>query len=476
MIARGSVAGLLALTLGGCSLAPPFELPPPPVPASWGTGDAYLAQSEAALPFVSYTKVFSDPRLQMLIEKAIVDNRDLRVATANLAAARAQIRETRTAQFPSIGIDGSFDATRGNTGTIVNSTSGGRTRTIFSVQGGVSSYEIDLLGKYADATEADRNRALATEAFARTVRLALVADIAGAWATYAADNDLLVIAQQTAANARDGVRLTESRLKGGVAPRTDLTQAQQVLAAAEISIAEQTAAIARDRNLLRLLVGAEFDPALLPSTLAEIAPGYAALPADLDSSILLRRPDVIEAEFRLRAAGAEIGVARASLFPSLSLTGLLGLASSALGDLLTGGAFQFAAGADARYSIFDAGAGRARVAVSQAQRDAALATYEATLQTAFREVADALADQGTLAARQRAAQNNVDAATTTARLTEARYRNGIDSFLDYLIAQRSLFSARQQLVTIELATVQNRTTIYRVLGGDATSEGFRRPK
>lgn len=471
MIARASIASLGALSLAACSVAPTVRIPAPPVPASWPKGDAYLIQSEAALPVVSYSQIFTDPRLRQLIETALVENRDLRVAAADLAAARAQVRAVRSAQFPQIGIDGSVDVSRSGSGTSSNGNTGDSTRTVYSVRGGVASYELDLFGRYANATAAERDRALATEAFARTVRLGLVADIAAAWATYAADSDLLLIANQTAANARESVRLTDLRLKGGVAPRTDLAQAQQVLASAELAIAEQTSAQAQGRNLLRLLVGADFDDALLPASIAEIAPSYQALPAGLDSQVLLRRPDVIEAEYQLRAAGADVAVARANLFPALSLTGLAGLASTALADLLTGGAFNFTAGAGLGYSIFDGGGRRAQVAVSEARREAALAAYERTIQTAFREVSDTLAEQGTLTMRARAAQDNTAAATTTARLTEARYRNGIDSFLESLIAQRSLFAARQQRVQIELATLLNRTDLYRVLGGDqAASE------
>ena len=469
---RALVAVVALAGLAGCSLAPETRLPDLPVPASWPVGDAYLAQSEASLPAITYADVFRDQRLQRIIQSALANNRDLRVAYANLAAARAQVRVVRSAQFPELGVTVGGTATRGSssssiqtgTGTVV--TTGGGVRERYSVQGGVSSFELDLFGKLANATAAQRDRAFATEAVARTVRTGLVADIATAWATYAADRDLLAIAQATAHNARESVRLTDLRLQGGIAPRIDLSQAQQVLASAQQAIAEQTAALAQDANLLRLLVGADTDPALLPAGLTEIAPSFAPPAAGLDSRVLLRRPDVIAAEYQLRAANADIGVARAQLFPSLSLTGLLGLASSALGDLFTGDAFSFTAGADAGLTIFDAGGRRANVAVTQAQRDAALATYEKSIQTAFRETADALADEGTLGERERAARANVDAAATTARLTEARYRNGIDSFLDSLIAQRTLFGAQQQLAAIELANLLNRATLYRVLGGD----------
>ena len=465
-VTKSAACALAFASLAGCSLAPETQLPAPRVPTSWPLGDAYLAQSEASLPVVTYADVFRDARLQQLIGSALANNRDLRIAFANLTAARAQVRVVRSGQFPEIGVSAGATATRGSTSSTQTGNFGSDIRQRYALQGGVSAFELDLFGRLANATEAQRDRAFATEAVARTVRTALVADIASAWATYAADRDLLAIAQGIATNARESVRLTTLRLQGGIAPRTDLSQAQQVLASAEQSIAEQTAALAQDANLLRLLVGDEIDRALLPAGLTEIAASFAALAPGLDSRVLLRRPDVIEAEYLLRAANADIGVARAQLFPSISLTGLLGLASSALTNVFSGDAFNFTAGANVGYSLFDAGGRRANIAVSEAQRDAALAAYERSIQTAFRETADALADQGTLGERQRAARDGAAAAATNARLTEARYRNGIDNFLDSLIAQRNLFAAQQQVAGIELANLLNRAELYRVLGGD----------
>ena len=460
----GTRALLLASTLAltGCSLAPKTVLPTPPVPQSWPVGDAYLLQSEAALPVLSYQSVFTDPRLQSLAEQALTNNRDLRVAYANVAAARAQARVTRSGQFPAIGISGGAGYSDGGG----NGTGGGGSGD-FSLRGGITAFELDLFGKLANATESDRNRALATEAASRTVRLALIANLADAWATYGADRDLLAIAQDTAANARENVRLTRARLDGGVAPRTDLRQAEQILATAEDAIAAQTSALAQDENLIRLLVGGDVDRALLPGGLADVTPAIASLPAGVNSQILLRRPDVIEAEYSLRAANADIGVARAQLFPSISLTGLLGFASNALSSLFDSGSFSWSAGGDMTAPIFDAGGRRAGVAVSEAQRDAALANYEGAIQTAFREVADALAVQGTIAERVRAAAANTAAAADTAMLTDARYKGGVDSFLASLDAQRSLYAARRSEIATQLLLAQTRIALFRALGGDS---------
>jgi multidrug efflux system outer membrane protein len=299
--------------------------------------------------------------------------------------------------------------------------------------------------------------------------LGLVSDIASTWATYATDAELLRIAQETAVNARRSVDLTRARLQGGIAPRSDLRQAEQVLATAEGDVASLKTALAQDVNLLQLLVGAPIDPALLPASLDEVIASIATLPAGVSSEVLLRRPDVLEAEYGLRAANADIGVARAEMFPTISLTALLGVASGALSGLFNSDAFSTTLGATGRYAIFSGGGARANVHVSEALRDAALAGYERAIQTAFREVSDALARQGTIGEELRAATANLTAATDSARLAEARYRGGVEGYLDNLVAQRALYSAEQQEAATRLALVQNRVTLYRALGGDQAS-------
>ena len=453
------------LLLAGCSLAPKTVLPAPPVPPSWPVGDAYLLQSEAALPILSYKGVFTDPRLQNLVDQALANNRDLRVAYANVAAARAQARVSRAGQFPAVGIS----AGAGYSDSGGNGGGGGNGSGDFSLRGGITAFELDLFGRLANIAEADRNAALATEAASRTVRVSLIGGLAEAWAAYGADRDLLKIAEDTAANARENVRLTRARLDGGVAPRTDLRQAEQILATAEDAIAQQRTALAQDENLIRLLVGGDVDRALLPASLSEVTPGVTALPAGVSSEILLRRPDVIEAEYRLRAANADIGAARARLFPTISLTGLLGFASDALSGLFDSGSWGWSASGDASLSIFNAGGRRAGVAVTEAQRDAALAGYEGAIQTAFREVADALAVQGTIAERVRAAAANSEAAADTAMLADARYKGGVDSFLSSLDAQRSLYAARRSEIATQLLLVNTRIALFRALGGDSTA-------
>jgi multidrug efflux system outer membrane protein len=454
---RRLVAATLMLSVAGCSLEPPLATTALPVPASWPAGDPYLEASEAPLPSVTYREVFADPRLQALIGQALANNRDLRIAAANIAAARAQVRITRADRLPRIDASASAREAADN-------------QSSYSV-GLIPSFDLDLFGRLASLSKADQQRLFATEAAARATRIALVADIAQAWATYAADSSLLSIADRTVESAEKSVKLTSARLNGGIAPKTDLLQAQQVLETARSDAALQRTARAQDANLLQLLVGAPIDPSLLPQSIEKAGATFTPLAAGLDSRVLLRRPDVMQAEYGLRAANAEIGAARAALFPTISLTGLVGLASTALTGLFSGGAFGWSAGADASYSIFNGGAGRARVALTEAQRNAALASYEKAIQTAFREVADALADRGTIGERLRSSSANVAATAETLRLVDARYRGGIDTYLTTLDAQRSYYSAQRAQVAVQLAEANNATSLYRALGADSLLNG-----
>lgn len=464
---RATALALIA-SLPACSMVPPYQRPAPPVPLSWPVGDAYLRQSEAALPSVTYQQIFRDPRLQRLIEAALVNNRDLRVAAANIAAAREQFRIQRANILPEVGVNASVtEADRGSGAQSGVGSAGSGRRTTYNIQGGITSFELDLFGRIRALSEAAQNRYFATEAGARATRLTLVGDIANAWFTYAADKDLLAIGERTVASAQRSVELTRLRLNGGVAPRTDLRQAEQTLEQARADVAQARTDLAQDANLLQLLVGAPVDAALLPTSLAEVENSVAELPAGLDSAILLRRPDVVQAEYQLRAANAEIGAARAALFPRISLTAVLGLASTALSSLFSGGAFNWSVSPQAHYSIFQGGAARANVRLTQAQREAALAQYELAVQTAFREVADALARRGTIDEQVRAQRAFFVAAEDNYRLSEARFRGGIDPFLDTLIAQRSYYGAERSLVSTRLLRAQNRVQLYRTLGGDS---------
>jgi len=452
-------AALLALLATGCAtMEPKLARVDPAIPPSWPVGSAALTQAEGALPSLTYKQIFTDPRLQALIAQALVNNRDLMIAAANMAAAREQYRIQRAQQFPQL------DAQTGVTA------SGDRESDVSAqYQAGVNvpSFELDLFGRVRSLTHAQLQQYLATEAGARSTRLTLVAQVANAWLAYAADLSVLLVSQRTVATAQSSVRLTRLRLEGGIAPRTDLSQAQDILNQAQANHARQRTLLAQDLNALELLVGRPVAANLLPASIDQAGPTIAQLPAGLSSEILLRRPDVLQSEFQLRAANANIGAARAALFPRISLTGLLGFASTALTSLITGGAFGWQAGANASYTIFQAGAGRANVRLSEAERNTALATYQRSVQTAFREVSDALARRATMDEQLAATERQQAAAADVLLLTESRYRAGIDPFLNVLDAQRSYYAVQLVLVNTRLAAAQNRVNLYQALGGDA---------
>lgn len=473
---------LIAILAAGCTtLEPKLTAPDPAIPASWPAGDAALSQSEAALPAVTYRDIFRDGRLQTLIGEALVNNRDLMTAASNTQAALEQYHIQRAQQFPQVNATAGATTTgnRGNSNSGSGSGSGsgnGSGSGSGSSEGGlnaayvagvsVPSFEIDLFSRLRSLTHAQFEQYLATEAGARSTRLTLVANVADAWLDYASDSSLLLIAQETLKSAQQSVRLTRIRLEGGIAPRLDLDQAELILTQAQADVAQQTTAVAQDINALQLLVGAPIPPSLLPRSIDDALPNVAELPAGLDSYVLLRRPDVVQAEYQLRAANASIGAARAELFPRITLTGLLGFASGALLKLFTGGAFGWSAGANASYAIFQAGAGHANVRLTEAQRNAALANYQHAVQTAFREVSDALARRATMDSQLTATQGQQAAAADNYLLSEARYRAGIDPFLNVLVAQRAYYTAQNALVQTKATAGHNRVALYQSLGGD----------
>ena len=452
-------AALLALMATACTtMEPKLGRPDPAIPASWPVGSPYVTQAEAGLPAVTYKEIFTDRRLQTLIAQALANNRDLMIAASNIAAAREQYHIQRAQQFPTVNANAGVTA------------SGDKSKTVsaeYQLGLAVPSFDIDLFGRLRSLTHAQLQQYLATEAGARATRLTMVADIADAWLNYGADSSLLLIAEQTAASAEKSVRLTKLRLDAGVAPRTDLDQAEQILAQAQSDLAQQKTAVAQDVNALQLLVGMPIAPGLLPRSIDDAVGTIATLPAGVSSYVLLRRPDVLLAEYQLRAANADIGAARAALFPRITLTGLLGFATTALTSLFTGGGFGWQVGANAAYTVFQAGAGHANVRLTEAQRNAALATYQRAVQTAFREVADALARRSTMDDQLAAAQRQQAAGADNYLLTEARYRAGVDPFLNVLVAQRSYYTAQTALVQTTLTAGQNKVDLYQSLGGDS---------
>lgn len=461
------VSATAMLLLGACSLAPKYVAPAPAIPAGWPAGDAALKASEAALPSLGYRDVFRDPRLVGLIDRGLANNQDVRLAVANITSARGLYRVQRAAILPTINAAAGVTVREGSAASNPAGVGGGAT-TAFTANVGTSAFELDLFGRIRSLSNAALNRYFATEAAARAVRLTLVADIADAYLTLATDRTLLAIAHETVSSAERSVTLTQARLRGGIAPRTDLRQAETVLATARSDVANLTTVVQQDRNALDLLVGASVTDADLPASIESVENLIVPVPAGLDSTILLRRPDVVEAEFRLRAANAQIGAARAAFFPRISLTGLAGFASTALGSLFSGGAFTYSVAPGVTLPLFDGGANAGNLTNARGQFDAATATYQKTIQTAFRDVANALARRATIADQVRAQSTLETAAADTATLTEARYRGGVASFLESLDAQRSLYSARRSLTATRLVRASNLVDLYRSIGGDPT--------
>jgi len=449
-------AALPMFMLGACNLAPTYVRPETPVPASWPSGDAYVQAAAAGEPAgLPWTQLVSDPRLKAVIESALANNRDLRVALANILSARAQYRVERSALFPTVNASSGLTATR---------TSGVR-QDQYAAEVGITAFEVDLFGRVKNLSRAALETYLATEEGARSTRITLIAETATAYATLAADQELLALAKQTVSSAERSLALTQSLNRAGLAGKLDVRQAETVLEQARSDVASSTTQVAQDRNALDLLAGAPVEEALLPQSLQSLAQGVGQVPAGLSSSVLLNRPDVLQAEHMLKAANADIGAARAAMFPTISLTGAIGVASSALSSLFTGDAFTWTAAPSASLPIFG-GAARGNLKYSEAQRDVYVAQYEKAIQTAFQEVADGLARAGTIDAQQAAQHALVIASQQSYDLADQRYRAGIDTFLNALDSQRTLYAARKTAISTDLTAISNRIYLYRVIGAD----------
>lgn len=444
--------GLLALA--ACNMAPAYVRPAAPVPPALPTGEAYAPRTDTKAG-LAWTELVQDAKLRTVIERALANNRDLRAALANVQAARGLYRVQRAARLPTITADAGANLSRQND----------QRQNSYSADIGFSAFEIDLFGRVRNLTESALQTYLATEEGARATRISLIAETASAYATLAADQDLLALSRQTQASAERTLALTRSLNAAGLAGKLDVYQAETTVEQAASDVAANVTQVAQDRNAIDLLAGAPVEDALLPGPIDSLIPAIARAPAGLSSAILLQRPDVLQAEHQLIAAHADIGAARAALFPTISLTSAIGVASSALSALFTGDAFAWSVSPSARLPIFG-GPNRGNLAYSEAQRDLYLAQYEKAVQTAFREVADSLARDGTIDAQQAAQRRLVLASERAFSLAEQRYRSGIDNFLTALSSQRALYAARQSAIATDLALVSNRVSLYRAIGAD----------
>ncbi|MGN7158459.1 efflux transporter outer membrane subunit [Sphingomonas sp. SAFR-052] len=473
---------LLAATtaLAGCNLAPKNVRPEGAIPLTLPQGGAYppLGAEQADVTAIAYREFFTDPRLQAVIATALENNRDYRVTAANVLVARAQYRVTRASQVPTTSANGGVTYTNnpfgalggaGGAGGQAGGAGGVPAQTgnleIYQASVGFSAFELDLFGRVRNQSQAALQEYFATEEAQRAARISLVGEVATAWLTMAADQDQLRLSRETLTSFGRTLELTRAQFRVGVISELEVQQAETSYQQARNDIAALTAQIAQDQNAINLLAGTTIPVEQLPSELGERDPVIGNLPTGVSSAVLLRRPDVLQAERRLYAANANIGAARAALFPTISLTATLGTISTALGGLFGAGTQNFSISPAATLPLFDGGQRRGNVEVARAQQLAAVATYEGTLQTAFREVADALATRGTIDEQLSAQIARAQAATTAVRLSDARYRAGIDSFLNTLDAQRTSYAARQTLVQTRLARATNLVTLYRTLGG-----------
>ena len=454
-----------AALLAGCSFIPAYERPAAPIPSAYATAPADTADTAGtpgAASVAPWQDYFADPQLRQLIEAALANNRDLRVAVLNIEQARATFQVRRSDLYPTVGLGA--NASRGPSaanGDLTNS---------FSVGLALSAWELDFFGRIASLKEQALAQYLATEEGRNAAQVSLVAAVANGWLTLLADEELLELSRQTLASREESVRLTKMRLDAGVASALDFRQAQSQTLAAQATLAQQKRQRALDENALALLLGQSLPDdvraSLAGSQLAN-APAMTPLPAGLPSELLTRRPDIRQAEQQLIAANANIGAARAAFFPRISLTAQAGTASSELSGLFKSGSWGFTIAPSLLLPIFDAGRNQANLESAQAGRSIAIAQYEKAIQTAFREVSDALAGQATLQEQSQAQQQQAEAESARLQLADLRYRNGVSSYLDLLDAQRSLFATQQGVVQVRLAQLQNQVALYKALGGGA---------
>jgi multidrug efflux system outer membrane protein len=453
-----------AAVLAGCSFIPTYERPAAPVAAQFpdaGTATTPGAAAAADLPWQTFIR---DARLRGLVEMALANNRDLRVAVLNIEQARAQYRIQRADRLPTVGAGVSGSRTP---------QPGGDTLTVYQAGLTVSSWEIDFFGRIASLSEAALAQYLATEEGRKATQISLVASVANAYLSLLADDELLALTRQTLATREESIKLSKLRFDSGVASELDLRQAQSLLEAARATLAQVQRQRALDINLLTQLIGQPDWAQQLAGTPAapqlDSAVMMTELPAGLPSEVLIARPDIRQAEQLLIASNANIGAARVAFFPRITLTAGFGTASTQLSGLFESGSFGLTLAPQLLLPIFDAGRNQAGLESARVGRDIAVAQYERAIQTAFREVADALAGRATLSEQLRAQQAQVEAESARFKLSDLRYRNGVASYLDLLDAQRSLFTTQQAVVQTRLAQLQNQIGLYKALGGGWTT-------
>jgi multidrug efflux system outer membrane protein len=453
-----------ALLIAGCTLIPEYHRPDPAVATEYATPARKEASGAArrSAAEVGWRDFYTDPRLQKLIALALENNRDLRVTVLNIEAARAQYRIERAALLPSVSASASGSLQR--LPADVSGTGQSGVLKTYSV-GAVASYELDLFGRVRSLTKEALQTYAATEEARKAAQISLIAELATAWLTLQADHELKALSADTLSNQLAALKIVESGFRNGTSSLLDLRQSETSVQAAEVNVAQSERQVRKDINALTLLVGAPLSIDLVSSEPLAGVRLDENLPAALPSDLLVRRPDIMAAEHRLIAANANIGAARAAFFPRIALTGGGGTASASLSGLFDPGSAAWSFGPSVSMPIFDYGRNSANLDVSKVNRDIAIATYQKAVQTAFREVSDALDGRATWGRQELAQRHLVEASQSAYRLSDSRYRQGIDGHLSVLVNQRSLYDAEQTLVKVKLARMVNTVDLYRALGG-----------
>jgi len=455
---------LLTASLASCGIFEArYRQPTLPVADAWPIPPETTSGDAAD---IGWRDFFTDPKLAKLIELSLANNRDLRVAVLTVDKARAQYQVQRSYRLPEIDASGSVTKERISPVSFGEPASvGGITTKYYSAGLGVTNFEFDLFVRVASLSHAALQQYFAQSEARRAAQLSLIAEVANAYLTLAADLEHERLGEETLASQSESYQLTEKRYALGGASALDLAQARETVEAARADAARYAGAVAVDRDALMVLVGVPLEEAWLPAGFEPEVSGAAPLPAGLPSSVLLRRPDVLQAEHVLRSADASIGAARAAFFPTISLTGSVGSVSTDLSGLFKSGSGTWSFVPQVTLPIFTAGRTLANLKSAKVDRDIAIARYEQAIQTSFREVADALALTATLKRQSEAQQALTDAAANAFKLSEARYKSGKDSYLQLLDAQRNDYAARQTLISTQMSEQSNRVTLYKALGG-----------
>jgi len=460
-----------ATALASCNLAPAYRQPVAPISASFPQGEGQAGAGSPAAADIGWRDFFGDARLQALIAAALVNNRDLAQSVARVAQARAQYRIQDAERLPQVNLQAGASRTRTplNSLAFPGGNSGGSadsfTLNQFSLGASVASFELDFWGRVRNLSEAQRREYLATVEAERAFRISLIGQVAATYLQIRAGEEQIALAERSVAGRREGLTIARKRMDAGVTSTVDYDQAALLVTQAETELADLRRTTQQSENLLTVLVGGPLADTLpAPRPLSD--PGqYADLQPGLPSALLENRPDIRQAEQRLRAANANIGVARATFLPQISLTGLLGFISPQLGDLIQGSSFQYQAAANATQPILTWGKASAGVALTKAQADELVAAYQRAAQGAFREVADALVARRQYAEQIEAQVRTVQAQRRLARVARLRYDNGLSIYLEVLDAERNLFSAEQQLLALRSAQLQSEVSLYVALGG-----------